>query len=75
MKNTKRCLTFIIKDSPISEEALATFLTKVEATQNIRPLKQLSDDKNYFNVFTPNHFVLRKKLLHFNPEMTKDNHV
>ena len=41
VKVTKRCLTFIIKDKPISEQALVTFLTEVEATWNIRQLTQL----------------------------------
>ena len=52
-----------------------TFSTGVEAPLNSRLLTQLSDDINDFNVLTPNHFILGKKHLYFNPEMIKDNYV
>lgn len=73
-KITRRCLTFT-KGRSISEEVLVTFSTGVEAPLNSRLLTQLSDDINDFNVLTPNHFILGKKPLYFNPEMIKDNYV
>ena len=71
----KRCLTFTTKDRPISEEALVTFLTEVEAALNSRPLTKLSNKINDFNVLTLNRFILEKRPLYFSPEMIKDNHV
>ena len=71
LKITRRCLTFT-KDRPISEEVLVTFLTEVEASLKSRPLIQLSDAINDFNVLTPNNFKIP---LYFNTEMIKDNHV
>ena len=65
VENTKRCLTFITKDRPISEEALVTFLTEVDATLNSRPLTQILMDISYFNIFTLVNFIFAKQPLFF----------
>ena len=56
-------------------EALVTFLTEIEATLNSRPLTQISDDINDFNVLTSNYFILGKQPLNFSPDTIKDGHV
>ena len=65
VENTKRCLTFITKDRPISEEALVTFLTEVDATLNSRPLTQILMDISYFNILILVHFIFTKQSLFF----------
>ena len=75
VKITKRCLTKLTKDKPMTYETLVTFLTKIEATLNSRPLTQITDDLHAFNELTPNHFILGKQALYFSPDTTKDNHV
>ena len=75
VKITKRCLTNVSKDRPMTYEALVTFLTEIEATLNSRPLTQISDDINDFNVLTSNHFILGKQPLNFSPDTIKDGHV
>ena len=60
VKVTKSCLTNITKDRPMTCEALATFLTEIEATLNSRLLTQISHDINDFNILTLNHFILGK---------------
>ena len=60
VKITKRCLANITKDRPMAYQALVTFLAEMEIILNSRPLTQVSDDINDFNVLTPNQFILGK---------------
>ena len=64
---TKRCLTNIAIDRPLTYEVLVMFLAEIEATLNSRPMN--------VSVFNPNHFILGKQLLYFSPDSIKGNHV
>ena len=75
VKITKRCLTNMTKDRPMTSEALVTFLTEIEVTLNSRPLAQIPADIDDFNVLTPNHFILGKQPLHFSTDTLKDDRV
>ena len=48
MKITKKCLANVTKDRHLTYEVLLTFSAKIEATLNIRPLAQTSEDINEF---------------------------
>ena len=64
---TKRCLTNIAIDRPLTYEVLVMFLAEIEATLNSRPMN--------VSVFNPNRFILGKQLLYFSPDSIKGNHV
>ena len=74
MKITKRCLTDITKDRPMTFGALVTFVTEIETTLNSRPLTQTSEGINDFNLLSPNLFDLGTKSLYFIQDVIKDNY-
>lgn len=72
VKATKKCFKFITKGRP--EDALMTFLGKVKNTLNSLPLPLL-DDLDNLCILTPNHFLLAKQPLYFNPTSIKGEHI
>lgn len=58
IKSVKRALKVIVKDRLFTDEALYTFLCKIEAILNQRSLTAISDDIDDFEALTPNHFQL-----------------
>ena len=66
---TKRSLKSILKYRPVYEESLRIFLIDVEFTLNSRSLLPLSDDINFLDALTPNHFLIRTLPLYFNPNI------
>ena len=69
IKLTKRSLKSVLKDRPVYEEPLRTFLIDVKFTLNSRPLLPLSDDINDLHALTPNHFLIGTQPLHLNPNI------
>ena len=55
---TKKALGSVTYDGPVYEESLITFLTEIESNLNSRGLTNVSNDRNNFNVITPNHFLI-----------------
>lgn len=55
---TKKALGSVTYDGPVYEESLIAFLTEIESTLNSRGLTIVSNDRNNFNVITPNHFPI-----------------
>ena len=57
VKSVKKTLKAIVKDRTFTEDCLHTFLCKVEAVLNSRPLTAISDDINDLEPLTPNHLL------------------
>ena len=57
-KSVKRELKAITLDRVSTDEALYTFLCKIQCIINQRPLTTIRDDVNDFNTLTPNHLLI-----------------
>ncbi|XP_025422306.1 uncharacterized protein LOC112692019 [Sipha flava] len=60
VKSVKQLLYQSIGNHRLTSEELSTYLTRIEATLNSRPLGAMSNDPADFNVLTPNHFLTLK---------------
>ena len=67
VKLTKKALKAIVKDRLFTEEPLSTFLTEVESIINSRPLTPASDNIDDLEPITPNHLLLGRPSLNFQP--------
>ena len=61
IKTVKRSLKAITLHRIFTEEALYTFLCETEFNVNQRPLTGISGDIKYYNVLTPNHFIIGER--------------
>lgn len=52
----------ILGKSTLEHEELITVVTEVEAVLNSRPLMCISEDREDFDVLTPAHFLVGKRL-------------
>ena len=69
VKLTKQSLKSVLKDCPVYEESLRTFLKDIEFTLNSCPLLPLSDYTNDLDTLTTNHFLIGTRTFYFNPNI------
>ena len=67
VKSVKKTLKAIVKDRIFTEDCLYTFLCKVEAALNSRPLTAISDDINDLEPLTPNHLLTGASSMNYSP--------
>lgn len=63
IKQVKRHLIKVIRNTTLTYEELTTVLTQIEASLNSRPITPISDDPNDFSALTPGHFLIGNELL------------
>lgn len=63
MKSVKQIIVKTIGQQVLSFEEFYTILVQIEACVNSRPLCQISDNPNDFEVLTPGHFLIGAALL------------
>ncbi|XP_071494941.1 uncharacterized protein [Diadema antillarum] len=61
IRAVRRILSGLLKEQLVTDEALTTLMTEVEAILNARPLTQLSMDSNDDEPLTPNHLLLLRQ--------------
>ncbi|XP_071479017.1 uncharacterized protein [Diadema antillarum] len=68
IRAVRRILSGLLKEQLVTDEALTTLMTEVEAILNARPLTQLSMDSNDDEPLTPNHLLLLRQ----NPSLPQE---
>ncbi|CAK1591931.1 unnamed protein product [Parnassius mnemosyne] len=58
IRTAKSSLKVILKERASHPDTLVTLLAEVEATVNSRPITHVSNDPNYPEALTPNHFLI-----------------
>ena len=61
IRTIRRILKILLKEQLVSDEALLTFMAKVEYIVNSSPITPLSNDPNDLDPLTPNQLLLLRR--------------